>query len=129
VLFFVTGGVSFCSGVDAPEVLDSEPKVTPPSLVYTPSDLTSPQSELEILGVESPPEGHPMAREFSVIIERDAEGYYMASVPGLRGCHTQATSLDELMARVREAVELCLEVQGESVEPLDFIGVQKITVA
>jgi len=41
VLFFVTGGVSFCSGVDAPEVLDSEPKVTPPSLVYKPSDLTS----------------------------------------------------------------------------------------
>ena len=41
VLFFLTGGVSFCSGVDAPEVLDSEPKVTPPSLVYTPSDLTS----------------------------------------------------------------------------------------
>ena len=53
-----------------------------------------------------------MAREFSVIIERDAEGYYVASVPALRGCHTQATSLDELMARVREAVELCLEVQG-----------------
>ena len=69
-----------------------------------------------------------MAREFSVIIERDAEGYYVASVPGLRGCHTQATSLDELMVRVREAVELCLEVQGRS-EPLDFIGVQKITVA
>jgi len=43
-----------------------------------------------------------MAREFSVIIERDAEGYYVASVPALRGCHTQATSLDELMARVRE---------------------------
>jgi predicted RNase H-like HicB family nuclease len=73
--------------------------------------------------------GQLMAREFSVIIERDAEGYYVASVPALRGCHTQATSLDELMARVREAVELCLEVQDESVEPLDFIGVQKITVA
>lgn len=42
-----------------------------------------------------------MAREFSVIIERDAEGYYVASVPALRGCHTQARSLDELMARVR----------------------------
>ena len=36
---------------------------------------------------------------------------------------------DELMTRVREAVELCLEVEGERVEPLDFIGVQKITVA
>jgi predicted RNase H-like HicB family nuclease len=47
----------------------------------------------------------------------------------LRGCHTQATSLDELMTRVREAVELCLEIQGDAAEHLDFIGVQKITVA
>ena len=70
-----------------------------------------------------------MARAFSVIIERAAEGYYIASVLGLRGCHTQARSLDDLMARVREAVELCLDVQGENVESLDFIGVQKITVA
>ena len=70
-----------------------------------------------------------MAREFSVIIERDTDGYYLASVPALRGCHTQARSLDEVMSRVREAAELCLEVQGENVEPLDFIGVQKITVA
>jgi predicted RNase H-like HicB family nuclease len=69
-----------------------------------------------------------MAKEFSVIIEQDAEGYYVASVPTLRGCHTQAKSLDELMVRVREAVELCLEVQGESVEKLDFIGVQRISV-
>lgn len=70
-----------------------------------------------------------MAKDFSVIIEWDAEGYYVASVPALRGCHTQAKSLDELMARVREAVELCPEVQGEPAEALDFIGVQKITVA
>lgn len=69
-----------------------------------------------------------MAKEFSVIIERDADGYYVASVPALRGCHTQARSLDELMVRVREAVELCLEAQGEAVEPLDFVGVQTITV-
>jgi len=55
-----------------------------------------------------------MAREFSVIIEQDTEGYYVASVPALRGCHTQAKSLDELIVRVREAVELCLEVQGDS---------------
>lgn len=48
-------------------------------------------------------------REFDVIIERDAEGFYVASVPSLAGCHTQARSLDELMDRVREAVELCLE--------------------
>ncbi len=70
-----------------------------------------------------------MAKEFSVIIERDGEGYYVASVLALRGCQIQAKSLDELMARVRDAVELCLEAQGEPVDPLDFIGIQKITVA
>lgn len=69
-----------------------------------------------------------MSREFSVIIERNAEGYYVASVPALRGCHTQSKSLDDLMRRVREAIELCLEVQGENLEPLDFIGVQQVTV-
>jgi predicted RNase H-like HicB family nuclease len=60
-----------------------------------------------------------MSREFSVIIERDAEGYYVASVPALRGCHTQSKSLDDLTGRVREAIELCLEVQGESLESPD----------
>ena len=52
-----------------------------------------------------------MTREFSVAIERDAEGYYVASVPALRGCHTQASSLDALMDRIREAISLCLEVE------------------
>jgi predicted RNase H-like HicB family nuclease len=50
-----------------------------------------------------------MQRQFDVVIERDEEGYYVASVPELHGCHTQAESLDELMLRIREAVELCLE--------------------
>jgi predicted RNase H-like HicB family nuclease len=68
-------------------------------------------------------------REFSVIIERDAEGYYVGMVPALRGCHSQANSLDELMIRIREAVEVSLEAQGDSLEPLDFVGVQTIRVA
>ena len=59
-----------------------------------------------------------MTRDFSVIIERDAEGYYVGTVPTLRGCHSQARSLDELMDRIREAIEVCLEAQGDSLEPL-----------
>ncbi len=51
-----------------------------------------------------------MSREFNVVIERDEDGYYVASVPALPGCHTQARSLDELMERIREAIALCLEV-------------------
>ena len=69
-----------------------------------------------------------MSREFNVIIERDADGYYVGWVPGLKGCHTQARSLDELMARIREAIELCLEVEGDHVEPVDFVGVQRVSV-
>lgn len=51
-----------------------------------------------------------MAREFDVIVERDGDGSYLASVPVVAGCHTQARSLDELMQRVREAIELCLKI-------------------
>jgi len=69
-----------------------------------------------------------MSREFDVIVERDGDGYYVASVPALRGCHTQARSLDELQERVLEAIQLCLEVEGEPAEPLDFIGVRRIRV-
>lgn len=47
-------------------------------------------------------------RKFTVFIEQDEEGYYVATVPALRGCHTQANRLDTLMKRVREVVELCL---------------------
>ncbi|MBV9039110.1 MAG: type II toxin-antitoxin system HicB family antitoxin [Acidobacteriaceae bacterium] len=52
-----------------------------------------------------------MSRQFNVVIERDEEGIYVASVPQLQGCHTQARSLDQLMERVREAIELCLEIE------------------
>ena len=70
-----------------------------------------------------------MARQFDVIVEKDSEGYFVASVPALAGCHSQAKSLDELMVRSREAIELCLEVNGDDAEPLDFVGVQRISVA
>ena len=67
--------------------------------------------------------------EFSVVIERDEDGCYVASVPALPGCHTQAKSLDELMVRIKEAIELCLEVAEEPASPLEFIGVQRITIS
>ncbi|MFB2834291.1 type II toxin-antitoxin system HicB family antitoxin [Floridanema evergladense] len=69
-----------------------------------------------------------MSREFNVIIERDSEGYFVASVPSLPGCHTQAKSLDELMERIREAIELCLEVEQDTGESLEFVGVQRVSV-
>ena len=74
-------------------------------------------------------EDTPLKREFDVVIERDEEGYYIASVPQLPGCHTQAMSLDELTQRIREAIELCLEVEGAPEQELEFVGIQRITLA
>jgi predicted RNase H-like HicB family nuclease len=69
-----------------------------------------------------------MKREFNVIIEKDSAGYYVATVPALRGCHTQAKSLDTLMKHVREAIELCLEVENDAESSPDFVGVQRVAV-
>ena len=70
-----------------------------------------------------------MARQFEVVIERDEEGLYVASVPQLPGCHTDATSLDDLMVEIREAIELCLEVEGQEPTNLEFVGIQRVTIA
>jgi len=68
-----------------------------------------------------------MKRQFNVIIERDTDGIFVGTVPELRGCHTQAKSLDALMKRIREAIELCLE--DEDLPPSnEFVGVQRVTV-
>ena len=70
-----------------------------------------------------------MTQQFDVVVEKDSAGFFVASVPALPGCHTQARSLDELMLRIREAIELCVEVQGQTFERLDFVGVQRVTIA
>jgi len=67
-------------------------------------------------------------RKFTVLIERDEAGYYVATVPALQGCHTQAKNLDTLMKRVREVIELCLEEENGDVHELDLVGIQQITV-
>ncbi len=70
----------------------------------------------------------PMAKQFDAVVGRDSEGFYVASVPDLAGCHTQARSLDELMSRIKESIELCLENQDDQTDQLDFVGVQRVTV-
>ena len=70
-----------------------------------------------------------MPKEFNGVVERDSEGYFVASVPALPGCHSQAKSLDDLMARIREAIELCLEVEGQEPSNLEFVGIQRVTIA
>lgn len=68
-------------------------------------------------------------RQFDVVIEHDSDGYYIASVPHLPACHTQARSLDEITERIREAIALCLEVDGAPERELEFIGIHRVTIA
>ena len=67
-------------------------------------------------------------REFNVVIEQDEDGYFVASVPSLRGCHTQAKSLDALEKRIKEVIMLCLEEEDEPVINR-FVGVQRVAVS
>ncbi len=69
-----------------------------------------------------------MKNEFTVIIEKDSEGYLVASVPELRGCHTQAKTFDQLNERIKEAIELCLLDNKDTFEQNQFIGIQRIAV-
>lgn len=65
---------------------------------------------------------------FTVIIEKDEDGYYIGYVPSIRGCHTQGRTIDELMENIKEAIELCLEVENKKIETEKFVGVQNIEV-
>lgn len=86
-------------------------------------------------GAQAPADEHHSGEEaavgndYDVIIERDTEGFYVASVPALRGCHTQGRSMEQVLDRVREAIELCLEVAGGRPADTGFVGVRRVSVA
>lgn len=67
-------------------------------------------------------------KEFTVIIERDEEGWFVGSVVELTGCHTQGKTVDELMKRIKEAIEAYLDVEGVSGDNIEFVGIQKVKV-
>jgi predicted RNase H-like HicB family nuclease len=67
--------------------------------------------------------------KFAVVVEKDEDGYYVASVPELPGCHTQAKTLDELMRRIGEAIEVYLESERvEAAEGVELVGFQFVEV-
>ncbi|HEV2417744.1 MAG TPA: type II toxin-antitoxin system HicB family antitoxin [Terriglobia bacterium] len=70
--------------------------------------------------------GRAKTRRFTVVIEQDEDGYYVASVPSLPGCYTQARNLDELAPRVREVIALCLAEQ--KAPRMRFIALEQVEV-
>lgn len=72
-----------------------------------------------------------MNYEFTVLIERDEDGFYVAEVPDLKGCYTQGKTLEEALKNIKEVIELCIEAEGKKELPkkMEFIGIQKVTVS
>ena len=67
--------------------------------------------------------------KFGVVVEKDEDGYYVASVPELPGCHTQAKTLDQVMKRIKEAIEVYLEADGmKGHKQTELVGVQFVEV-
>ncbi len=66
--------------------------------------------------------------DFTVLIEQDEDGWYVATVPDIQGCHTQGKTISQVLERIKEVIEMCLEADGEDIEPMKFIGIQKVQV-
>jgi predicted RNase H-like HicB family nuclease len=65
---------------------------------------------------------------FTVLIEQDEDGIYVAKVPDIIGCYTQGKTVEQAMERIKEAIQVCLEADKEEIMPLKFIGVQQLEV-
>ena len=66
--------------------------------------------------------------DFNVIIEQDEDGIYVARAPEIEGCYTQGKNLQEVLERIKEAIEVCLEADKEEINLMRFVGIQRIQV-
>ncbi len=67
--------------------------------------------------------------DFTVLIEQDEDGVYIATVPDLDGCYTQGKTVSEALDRIKEAIEVCIESEKEEIKPLRFIGLQRVRLS
>ena len=51
--------------------------------------------------------------DFTVLIEQDEDEIYVAKVPEIGGCYTQGKTLQEVLERIKEAINVCLEADKE----------------
>ncbi len=65
---------------------------------------------------------------FTVLIEQGEDGWYVATVPDIQGCYTQGKTVAQVLDRIKEAIEVCLEADKEEIEPMRFVGVQQVQI-
>ncbi len=65
---------------------------------------------------------------FTTFIEQGEDGWFVAKVPDIPGCHTQGKTVTQVLERIKEAIEVCLEGDEEEIRPLKFVGVRQVEV-
>jgi predicted RNase H-like HicB family nuclease len=66
---------------------------------------------------------------YTVLIEQDEDGVFIAKVPDIPGCYTQGKNVEQVMERIKEAIRVCLEAEElEDILPLKFVGIQQVEV-
>ncbi|HIH10466.1 MAG TPA: type II toxin-antitoxin system HicB family antitoxin [Candidatus Diapherotrites archaeon] len=68
------------------------------------------------------------AYNFLVLIEQDSNGWYVAKVPDIQGCHTQGKTVAQVMERIKEAIRVCLEADDLEPSTSKFVGVQNVEI-
>ncbi len=69
-----------------------------------------------------------MGKKYTVIIEKDEEGWFISEVVDLPGCHTQAKTVEQLLERTKEAIMVYLGDKKLLDISLEFVGVQQLEV-
>jgi len=64
--------------------------------------------------------------DFTILIEQDEDGTFIAKVPDIVGCYTQGRTVNQVLERIKEAIQVCIE--SEEIKPMKFIGLQRIAV-
>ncbi len=64
--------------------------------------------------------------QLTILIEQDEDGMYIAKVPDISSCYTQGKTISQVLERIKEAIQVCLE--SEDIKPLKFVGLQQIQV-
>ncbi len=80
-------------------------------------------------------EGYPMETyRFQVIVEQDEDGFYVADVPALTGCHTQGRTFEEAIENIREVIAMCIQEMREDGAPIEprypeVVGIKSVEIA
>lgn len=68
--------------------------------------------------------------KFSVVIEKDSDGYY-AFCPELQGCYTQGDTYEEVLEHIKDAIKLHIEdrmISGEDIPQSDSVSLTLMEV-